>query len=233
MDSFIKKVFDKNIDEGVRLQFMKFSRGEFKDRALVSVTKTAKGFSINTGPEYANALVRVIAEKITGEEKIKVTGAIVSTRDLTGEVEFKDKKQFQGVKRYLIDTEMSREEILNLCDNFPKSFLALSFSAGNAQLKIKPKAPKNAKAKNKEEAPKVNFCRLKTPDAEIANGFTFGLGNFKKVNIRYDFIITEIDIPKDIKDQEEMREKSVRRGKIIRKIDIDGNESVKEVDFEI
>ena len=33
--NFIKKIFDGNIDESVHLQFQKFSKGEFRDRALI------------------------------------------------------------------------------------------------------------------------------------------------------------------------------------------------------
>jgi len=120
--NFIKKIFDDAVDESVHLQFQKFSKGEFRNRGLIEARKTGKGYSIKTSAEFANGLVRVVAEKL-GEENARVTGAIVSTQDLTGELEFKDKKQFQGVKRYLIDKEMSGTEIIGLLDKFPKNFL--------------------------------------------------------------------------------------------------------------
>ena len=41
-----------------------------------------------------------MAEKL-GQEKTTVKGAIVSTSDLKEELQPKDVKQFQGVKRYL------------------------------------------------------------------------------------------------------------------------------------
>jgi len=233
MDSFIKKIFEKNIDEMVHLQFQKFSKGEFKNKALVKGVRTGKGFSITTSYEYANELVKGVAEKLGEDEKVQVTGAIVSTRDLSGEIEFKDKKQFQGVKRYILDTEMSKEEIINLCDNFPHSFLAISFSAGDTQLKIKAKAPKSSKAKNKtNERPKPDFCRLKTKDWGLVKGLLFDVSNFKRVEISHDFVITGLDIPKNEPNPAKMRENTIRKGKIIRRINIDGSEMIEEIEFE-
>ena len=98
-------------------------------------------------------MVKTVAEKL-GDDKTQVKGAIVSTSDLTGELDFKDKKQFQGVKRYLIDKEMSGTEIIELLDKFLRGFFALSFEAGDSVLKIKPKAPKSGKPESgKRESP--------------------------------------------------------------------------------
>ena len=122
--NFIKKAIGGNVDEAVHLQFQKFSKGEFRDRGVIEAKKQGGGkYTIKTSADFANDLVRIMARKL-GSEKTKVTGAIVSTSDLAGELEFKDKKQFQGVKRYLIDNEMSGEEILALIDKLPKTFFA-------------------------------------------------------------------------------------------------------------
>ena len=110
--NFIKKIFDGKVDESAHMQFQKYSRGEFRDRALIRVKTSGKKYTIYTSAEFANELVRFMAEKL-GEEKTLITGAIVSTNDLTGQLDFKDKKQFQGVKRYLIENEMSGEEIID------------------------------------------------------------------------------------------------------------------------
>ena len=227
--NFIKKIVDGRIDDAVHLQFEKFSKGEFIDRALIKIKKIKNKYTINTSAEFANELVKVAAEKV-GDAKINVTGAVVSTRDLTGELEFRDKKQFQGVKRYLIDNEMSGTDILNLLEKFPRSFLALSFNFEETTLKIKPKAPKSSKAKNKE-APKPEFCKLITTDVEIAKSFALGDVNFKEANFNHTFIIEEIIKPEGETDFAKMRELAKRKGKIIRKAIIDEMESEREIDF--
>lgn len=232
--NFIKKVFNDETDELVHLQFQKFSRGEFKNKALVHARNSNGKYTIKTSAEFANELVRMVAGKIGGD-KIKITGAIVSTSDLKEELKFKEIKQFQGVKRYLIDSEMSGEEIVQLLNRFPKTFFALSFDSGKGDVvKIKPKAPKSAKAKNKDEKPAPDFCRLVTNDEEIAKSFVFEKPNFKTAEISHNLIIEEIIIPDELKNEKDfsiIREGALRKGKIIRNAVIDGQDMKNEKGF--
>ena len=62
--NFIKKVFDSETDDGVHLQFQKFSRGEFRDRALIKAKKVKDKYTISAGNEFANDFVRILAEKL-------------------------------------------------------------------------------------------------------------------------------------------------------------------------
>ena len=233
--NFIKKIVDKNFDESVHAQFQKFSRGEFPERALIDAKNSNGKYTIKTSHEFANELVRTVAEKLNSN-KTQVTGAIVSTSDLKNNLEFKEIKQFQGVKRYLIDTEMSGEEIINLLDNFPKTFFALSFSADDkTKLKIKPKAPKSGKPGKGKDKPKVNFCVLKAIDKNLADSFVFENPRFKKAMISHDFFIDKIEVPQELKDSKDfalIREKSKRVGRILRKAVIDEKEFSREFDFE-
>jgi len=228
--NFIKKIVDGQVDESVHLQFQKFSKGEFQNRALINAKKSKGKFTINTTAEFANDLVRDVA-KLLGENKTQVTGAVVSTADLTGELEFTGKKQFQGVKRYLIDAEMSGNEIIGLLDKFPKAFFALSFEVGNTKLKIKPKAPKSAKPKNKDKAQKPDFCRLKTTNAELGKSFVFEKPEFREVEIHHTFFIDDIIRPEGETDFAKIRELAKRKGRIVRKSVIDGVPSERTIEF--
>ena len=231
--NFIRKVFENNIDEEVHLQFQKYGKGEFKDKALVKVKTTGGRYTIVTSAEFANGFVRIMAEKL-GEEKTKVTGAIISTNDLTECLDFKDKKQFQGVKRYIIENEMSGEKIITLLDKLPKAVFAFSFEFGENKLKVKPKSPKLSKSKNKDNTPKPDFCRFITKDKEVAKSFVFEDSNFKEANINHMFIIDEIVIPEELKQEKDfakVREKAKRKGKIVREANIDGNVVKEEKEF--
>lgn len=235
--NFVKKIADKNFDEQVHLQFQKFSRGQFPNRALIDAKNSNGNYTIKTSAEFANELVRVVAEKL-GPNKTKVTGAIVSTSDLKENLKYKEIKQFQGVKRYMIDSEMTGEDLIDLLNKFPKTFFALSFSVpkDNTSLKIKPKAPKSGKPKtNEDERPKADFCTLKTTDKKLAEEFIFEKTGFKKAQISHDFLINDIEIPEELKGSDDfakMREMSKRVGKIIRKAMIDDAEKISELDFE-
>jgi len=228
--NFIKKVFDGNIDEEVHLQFQKFSKGEFRNKAIIEAKNSKEKYTIKTSAEFANGLVRIMAERL-GEDRTNITGAIVSTSDLTGELDFKEKKQFQGVKKYLIDKEMSGTEIINLLDKFPKTFFALTFNVGENKLKIKPKAPKSGKPGKGKEAPKADFCSLKTTDKEIGENFVFEKTGFKTAKIYHTFFIEDIIMPEGETDFAKIREMAKRKGKIVRNAVIDGREVVSEREF--
>ena len=233
--NFIKNIFDQKIDSETHFQFQKFSRGIFKNRALINAKKRGKKYTISTSPEFAFDFVQIMAKKL-GTEITKVTGCIVSTQDLTGIIDFKNKKQFQGVKRYIIEKELSGEDILQMTEKIPKAFFALSFSTTkeNSSLKIKPKAPKTGKPNKKEDKPKANFCKLITEDERIARDFVFEVSEFKDANISHDFIIEKIEIPEELKktnDFVKIREESKRIGKIIRHSEIDGKNIKKEIEF--
>ncbi len=231
--NFIKKIFDNNIDDSVHSQFKKFSKGEFKDRAVLKARQSKGKYTISTTYEFANELIKDVAKKL-GNEKTIVKGAIVSTSDLTGEIDFKDKKQFQGVKRYLIEKELNGNEILDLIEKFPHAFFALSFKTekDNTILKIKPKAPKSGKAKSKGgKKPNPNFCKLITMDKKLGESFVFEKTDFKKAEINHHFIINQLIYPENEKDYSKIRELTKRKGKIIRETNIDDKETVKEIEF--
>lgn len=231
MDCFIKKIFEDKgeNDTFVHGQFQKFSRGIFKNRALIKVSKTAKGFSLATSGEYANELVRILANKL-GERKTQVTGVIVSTLDLKNKIPYSNIKQFMGIKQYVIESEMSGHDIIKLQEAAPEGFFALSFIFGDNELKIKPKAPKSAKPSTSEKGPKIDFCRLKTSDENLINYFVIEKG-WKSLEANHTFVINDIIMPVNVKDPNEIRRLAKRKGKIIRKAVIDGKEHISEKDF--
>ena len=237
MEFFINKIFKGKIDDRVHLQFKKFSGGDFNNRAVIIGKNSGGKYSLNTSHEFANEFVLYLAEML-GDNKTNVQGVIVSTRDLENELDFVNKKQFMGVKQYVVDKEMTGNEILELCNKLPNAFFGLSFNVGNSELKIKPKAPKSGKPSTKgEETAKPNFCKLKTTDKNIIDSLIFDneAYGFKNIEVSHIFIINEIIIPEELKNEKDyavIKEKALRKGKIVRKMKIDGKEIVKEKEFE-
>jgi len=237
MTNFIKKIFDKKVDDDVHAQFQKFSRGEFKNRAEIMAKSSKEKFTINATAEFSNDLVKDMAEKL-GSEKTKVTGAVISTSDLTGKLDFKSKKQFQGVKNYGIDSDMNGNDITKLLREFPKAFFALSFKTSDSELKIKPKAPKSGKPsapKEGEKRKKPDFCKIITTDGKFASDFIFEKPDFKEAQISHTYFIDSIKIPEHLKNEKDfavVREKSLRVGRILREGEIDGKKIREEAEFE-
>jgi len=230
----IKKIFDGAIDEEVHVGFLKFGRGVYRNKFLIEGKKQAKNWAVKTGPEYANFLVRRCLEKVGGEASVK--GVIVSTLDLRDEIGFELKKvsNFQGVRKHVVDGEVSGEEIFALMDKYPKAFFAFSFKGDDFVLKIKPKAPTSGKpGKEKEGGPVADFCIFKTEDKGILDELFFGVLEFEKVNVSHEIDVTDIIYPANMESLKpaEIREMAKRKGVLKRKVVIDGEEKVSEAEF--
>ena len=230
----IKKIFDKIFDEEVHVDFLKFGRGEYKDKYLIECKKQAKNWSLKTGPEFVNYLVKKSLENLNGAEEIK--GIIVSTMDLSEEVDFEivKKGNFQGIRKLTINTSIEPSKILELMEKYPKVFFALSFKGEDFVLKVKAKAPKSGKpGKESEDGPKVDFCSLKTNDESLIKEILFGVGDFKEAKINHTIKIDGIIYPEDMEDLKpaEIRAKSKKKGIILRKAIVDGKETITEAEF--
>ena len=194
MKFYINKIFDDEVDDLAHLQFIKYSRGRFKYKAMVAVKAQAKGiFKVGTTAEYGNELVRYLAEKV-GDDEVQVSGVIMTTQNLDGEFEYDDKKNALGVKKYMLDREMTGNKIIELLDKFPKCFFGLSFKIGNTNLKIKPKSPKSPKPGNKADSEiKIDFCKLKTDDVALVKGLLFDVDDLDPILSRISFSLPLVD----------------------------------------
>jgi hypothetical protein len=237
MESVLKKIFTGKKDEEVHGEFIKYSRGIFLNKYLVDAKKKGTDYSIKTGAEFANFFVKYFLSKIKGEVEIK--GVIVSTFDIrTGMGGFvfnpeEEVKQFMGIKQLKVNGKIETKKILEVMEKYPRAFFALTFKGEGFELKIKEKAPKSAKPSTKGEAEiKADFCSLKTNDKGIAEDLFFDFADFKEIKINHTIQIEDIDIDKNEKDPVLMREKAVKKGKIIRKATVDGKVHIKDYKLE-
>lgn len=225
---FIKKLIEGEEVAELQTEFVKFSRGEFRDKYLISFKKQKDKWAIKTSAEFANYLVRSCLNN-SKKDSFNISGVIVSTLDIKGSMggylfdPKEEVKKFMGIKQIKVNKEIKKDKIIEIMDKFPKAFFALTFSTESSELKIKPKAPKSAKpstSKDKEATP--DFCTIKTTEENIAKDLLFDCINEKEANIKHIIRIEEIIYPKDEKDPVKMRENSKRRGELIRILSING-----------
>ncbi|MAG39916.1 hypothetical protein CMI41_03040 [Candidatus Pacearchaeota archaeon] len=230
----MKKIFEGISDEEIHNDFMKFSRGEFKNKYLVEAKKQASKTAIKTSAEFTNSIEKVCLKNLKGPTQLR--GVIVSTMDLSEELGLPiiKKSNFQGVRKLQIDTEVEPQKILDLMEKYPKVFFALSFKTDEIELKVKPKAPKSGKpGKNNEEGPKVDFCTLKTNNSEIINEILFDVSDFKELKINHTINITDIVYPDNMEElsPKEVRKQAKRKGVVVRNAVVDGANKVSEKEF--
>jgi len=227
--NFIKNIFENKIDSNVHKQFVRYGKGTFQDRALVELS-VSKNIKIKTSFEYANELVKLLANTI--KDKTLVTGGVITTKKID-DFTFEDIKQFAGVKTYHINADLSKSDILNLMDKYDAIY-CLSFSTEYGTLKIKVKTPKSAKpGKGEGDEAKADYCTFTSNDLNLKEEFAFDVkGDFKKFRASHTFIINEIIVPKELEnDFARARVEAKRKGKIIRITDVDGKK--KEITMEV
>ncbi len=233
--NFIKKLFNNKSDEKVHNQFTKFGPGTFENKAMLDIRVMAKAVKIKTSPEFTNELVELLANTI--KDKVPVNGIIFATRDLTEEstIEFEQIKNAMGIKKHIVNAELTKEQILDVCNKFPYASINLSFETEYGKLKIKEKAPKSGKPGKGDKDPKVNYCVFTTTDRSILDDYAFDIKEpFKKAFIKHTMKVEEIIVPEEYKDDfAKARLNAIRKGKIIRHLTVDEIKSEKETNFEV
>ena len=230
--NFIKRLFDGEIDERVHLQFIRFGKGEYKSRFLISLWKTKK-VKVKTSFEFANDLVRLCAEF----GNCNASGIVLSKKDISkimsknnikGNSE--EKKRGLYYQNNIDKQELTKEQLVEL--EKESYFTLLDLEGSGFKLKIKKKLPKPGKSENKIDD---KFCQLEADErfySSIKEDFLWDVPEVKKVNVKHDVFVESIVIPEGDNDYSKIREESKRKGKIIREAVVDGQDMKSEKDFE-
>ena len=216
--NFIKKIFENKIDDLVHKQFTRFSKGQF-ERALITIKKS-KNLTIKTSYEFSNDFVDLIAQNT--KEKLQVTGKIISLKDLEPKIEVKYQKKGKNFISE-INTTMEPEQLKRLYEDFKDQHLFLTIKSKEFSLKTKTSIPKPGREV------KDDFCKLTLP-LKFLDEFLFDVHqDFKEAKIKHTYIIEEIIIPKEYKNNFQLaRLNAKRKGKIIREIILNGKKIIKE-----
>ena len=137
--NFIKKIFSGKADEAVHRQFVRFGRGEYRKRALLSLWKT-KIIKVKGSFEFANDFVLFAA----GLGDINFNGSIWSKEpleELSASGRKKEGKWVYEVKGF------SSSQVKNLA---PRVYcFLLNADSPGIKLRIKGKLPKPGKGEDK------------------------------------------------------------------------------------
>jgi hypothetical protein len=229
----MKKIWEGVSDDEVHNAFLRFGRGEYKNKYLLEGKRQAKKWAIKAGAEYANFLVKECLKNVNGGVAIK--GVIISTFDMRKEIDFSVAKvgNFQGIRKHSIDTTVEASQILGLMDKYPKVLFALSFKGDNFVLKIKAGKPKDAKEGKDGEKPVADFCSLKTENKRIVEELFFGVGEFQEASVNHLINVTDIVYPSNVDELKpvEVREMAKRKGVVDRVVVVDGVEKKSSAEF--
>jgi len=220
MLNFIKKIWEGKVDEATHDQFLRFGKGEYRKKAVVSARKGTK-IKLNASFELVNELVSFVAEN---SEQIRVKGVIFSKQKLP----FKGRTTAKGTYAYKVDQEFSSAELKDILD---KCYYALLDCEGDGLiLKVKKTLPRP-----KGDKINIKFCMLTAEDKHwkgLKKEFLFGLPDGKRYDIEHTYVIDKIIFPTGEEDPVQVRLKAKRSGKVIRKASVDRKETTTEKEFE-
>ncbi|MBS3071685.1 hypothetical protein J4408_01705 [Candidatus Pacearchaeota archaeon] len=217
MDSFLKKITEKKQDFESKRYLIRFGKGDYKRRFLISFSKGSK-IKIRGSFEWANDFVKFIREN----KEITFSGKVLSKDKIAG----LDGRKKGGVFAYEVINS-------NLKEFENPYFYLVDANDSEIVLKVKKSLPKPGK---NEEKIDDKFCSL---DLDLkywpkVKEFLFwDTPDCKEAKIEHELIITDIEMPKELNDPAKIRELAVRKGKMLRKITADKKESVKEYVLEI
>ena len=219
MECFIKKIWYGKSDEQAHRQFVRFGKGTFPGRAALNLQRGEK-IKLRGSFEYATDFVNLVSEL----EDAKFSGIILSKEELP---RLTPKK-----KSAVLTYEVSGIDSIKIKEIAGKVYTMLLDAEGpGVSLKMKKKLPKPGKSREAKIDDK--FCILEA-DAKywLQIKDFFLLPECRKCKIHHTFIISEIVIPKGEKDFAKIREMAKRKGKILRKSEVDGQENQEEIEFE-
>lgn len=230
--NFVKKVVEGEVDESIHNQFIRFGKGEYAGRFLLTLRK-GKKIKIKSSFEFANDFVLLCS----GFGACEVSGIVLSKKDISEIMSVNKIEGHSETKKgglyYLnnIEKQKLQGEQLRVLEKESYSSL-LDLEGDDFKLKVKKKLPKPGKSEGKIDD---GFCQLEADEkyySKIKNDFFWDAPEAKKIQATHKVIVNEIVMPAGEKDYAKIRELSKRKGKLIRKLNVEGKEIIKEFDFE-
>ena len=225
---FIKKIFKNSIDNLAHLQFVRFGKGKLENKAVLKIRKNGK-IKINGNFEIVNDLVLF---SMMLAKKAKVNGLILvkeSDRQETEKILGEKAIKKRGSWMIEVNKELSYEEVERI--RAVAFHLLIDLEADGIQFKTKKKLPKSTRGVEKAND---KFCTLQMDNRywqQVKDEFLFDLPEGKKFEMRHIYLINEIILPQGEKDYQKIRLLAKRKGRIIRKVTVDGKEHIDEMDF--
>lgn len=218
MVSFIKKIFLGETDDFAHRQFVRFGKGVYGGKAVMHFWKTGK-IKLSGSAEYANDFVLFASE--LGNH---FSGIVLSKDPLEG---------LQGRKKTGLWEYHFSGSSDAVRDLLPRAYMLLLDADGEVVLRIKKKLPKPGKSSESKIDDK--FCSLEVGlehEGKVKDWF-FWDADGKKMKASHEYHIAEIVLPNGENSPELLRLHAKRKGRIVRRLVVDGKEESSERSFEV
>ena len=246
---FLKKIIESpNLEDpakqhiDVHRHFYRYSKGEFLGPAL-KISKSNTRITLKGAHEYEDLILEVVVNSLS-EEEVKIKGILISGNDISDLIKNlgfdwilkKSTGQTKNYKANILSTTI-KETLLESIEAFRKtSYYLISFNINpTCKVTTKKRIPQPSKKKVEEDVvnKRIQFCsgvmnntehNLRTILDSALPDFKSELpNNWKSITILNNYTINQIEIPTNIKDTRMLRIMAIRKGKMIRSVEIDGD----------
>ena len=256
---YLKKLIEKPILEApaqqhmdIHRHFYRYSRGDFLGPALKIRTTSGK-ITLKGAHEYEDLILESVVNSIEDSmSNIEIKGNLITGSDISKDLtklgfDWKLKKSTGKTKNYksVILDNVTKDQLLAGLESFRiNSYFLISFNINpSCKITTKKNIPQPSKKTPEDDDlnKRIQFCTgiLKNTKKNMDFILDSTLSDFKSelpktwksISILNNYKITEIETPKDLKDSRLLRIFAIRKGKMIRSIDVDDEVFEKQYDI--
>jgi hypothetical protein len=228
----------------IHRHFYRYSKGVFIGPAL-KISNTKAKITMKGAHEYEDLILETVTKSISkSQENFEIKGRLITSSDITNLISelglnWSLKKSTGKTKNYKADIvdQINKDLLLQIIDPFrEKSYLLLSYNRNaNCKVTTKKNIPQPSKKKVEEDdvSTRIQFCVGMLDNTDINLEMMLDLAvpdfkselpnNWKSLTILNNYTITQIEIPTHVKDSRSVRIMAIRKGKMNRSVEIDGD----------
>ena len=254
---FLKKIIESPVLKDptkhhidVHRHFYRYSKGEFIGPAL-KITKTNTRITLKGTHEYEDLILEAVVNSLS-EEEVQIKGILISGNDISDLItnlgfDWTLKKSTGQAKNYKakILSITDKKTLLESIEAFRKtSYYLISFNVSpTCKVTTKTSIPQPSKKKIEEDdvSKRIQFCTgvLNNTEHNLRTLLDLVIPDFKaelpekwkNITITNNYKITDIKLPEDIDNWGLKRILAIRKGKLIRSLEIDQEIIEKQYNF--
>ncbi|MFX1420251.1 MAG: hypothetical protein ACFE9N_15160 [Promethearchaeota archaeon] len=247
---FLRKIIENPIlddpaqnSKSIHRHFYRYSRGDFIGPAM-KVSQTKSKLTLKGSHEYEDLILELVTMGISSSnEKFEIKGRLITGTDIGDTITnlgynwdlIQSTGQTKNFKAEIIDTT-NKDSLLRSIEAFREnSYFLLSFNLNpNCKVSTKKNIPQPSKKKVEEDDvnKRIQFCTGYINNTEKNSNNIIELAvhdfksefpkNWKSFTIFNNYKIIDIEIPKNIKNSKLLRIMAIRKGKLLRTLEVDG-----------
>ena len=237
---------------GVHRHFYRYSRGEFIGPAI-KISCSSTKITLKGSHEYEDLILELVANSIEDPKKqFEIKGRLITGSDISEQLtklglNWKLKESTGKTKNYKSDfiDKITRNKLIECNSLFRiNSYFLVNFNISpTCKVSTKKSIPQPSKKKAEDDdvSARIQFSTgyMKNNkknlelviDSIIPDFKKYLPDNWKNIIVYNNYLINDIELPKNINDSRLLRIFAIRKGKLIRTVEIDGETHENQYSF--